>query len=112
MAKTKQPTENKDLVIDGNFNYQIVISKDGYTLDTPMTVNNDVAAMLHSRSVIEMIKKDCELTKTSPMYKMLTAADKKMFNDRYNKLIHAAYILGTVSGDLLMKAMYASDKKD
>lgn len=107
--KKKEKQEN--LVIDGNFNYKIVISGDGYTLDTPSTINNDVAAMLHSRSVVEMIKKDCELTKKTDMFKTLPASKKKQFNDRYNKLIHAAYILGTLSGELLMKAMYASDKE-
>lgn len=109
MKKKEQP---KDLVIDGNFTYQIVISGEGYTLDTPSTINNDVAAMLHSRSVVEMIKKDAEITKKSPMFKMFDAKQKKQYNDRYNKLIHAAYILGALSGELLMKAMYASDKKD
>jgi len=109
--KSKSADESKDLVIDGNFTYQIAIDKEGYTLDSPKTINNDVAAMLHSRSVIEMIKKDYEITKSSDMYKALPAAKKKQFNDRYTKLIHAVYILGTVSGELLMKAMYASEKE-
>ena len=108
----KKATEVKDLIIDGAMNYKITINEEGYTLETTNTIDNDVAAMLHSRSVIEMIKKDCEMTKKSDMYKALPASKKKQFNDRYNKLIHASYILGTVSGELLMKAMYASDKKD
>lgn len=111
-GKRKSADKPQDLVIEGNFNFKITIDKDGYLLDTPSTINNDVAAMLHSRAVVEMIKKDCEMTKKSELYKLLSADKKKQFNDRYNKLIHAAYILGTVSGELLMKAMYASDKKD
>jgi hypothetical protein len=106
----KKVTESKNLVIEGSINYKITISKEGYELETKNSIDNDVAAMLHSRGVIDMIKKDCELTKQTDIFKALSATKKKQFNDRYNKLIHAAYILGTVSGELLMKAMYASDK--
>jgi hypothetical protein len=106
----KKATEVKDLIINGAMEYKLTISKEGYELQTKNTINNDVAAMLHARAVVDMIKKDCEITKKSDMYKALSAARKKQFNDRYSKLIHATYILGTISGELLMKAMYASEK--
>jgi hypothetical protein len=113
MAKAKKVAETpKDLIIEGNMDFTITISNEGYLLETKNSIDNDVAAMLHSRSVIEMIKKDCEMTKKSPMFKMFDSKQKKMYNDRYDKLIHASYILGTISGELLMKAMYASDRKD
>lgn len=112
MAKAKKVAETpKDLIIEGNMDFTIAINNEGYSLETKNSIDNDVAAMLHSRSVIEMIKKDCEMTKKSPMFKMFDGKQKKMFNDRYDKLIHASYILGTLSGELLMKAMYASDKE-
>jgi hypothetical protein len=101
-----------ELVIEGSINYKLTISKEGYELETSNTINNDIAAMLHSRGVVEMIKKDSEMTKKSPMFKMFDTKQKKMFNDRYDKLIHAAYILEKLSGELLTKAMIANDKKD
>ena len=107
----KKVTEPKNLIIEGSIDYKLTISKEGYELETKNSIDNDVAAMLHSRGVIEMIKKDSEMTKQTDMFKALPASKKKQFNDRYNKLIHAAYILGTVSGELIMKAMYASDNK-
>lgn len=107
----KEKETPKDLIIEGNIDFTITINKEGYLLETKNSVDNDVAAMLHARGVIEMIKKDSEMTKKMPVYKSLTPEYKKQFNDRYNKLIHASYILGTISGELLMKAMYASDKE-
>lgn len=108
----KQKETPKDLIIEGNMDFTITINGEGYSLETKNNVNNDVASMLHARGVVEMIKKDCELTKQTDMFKALSASKKKMFNDRYSKLIHASYILGTLSGELLMKAMYASQKED
>lgn len=100
-----------NLVIEGSIDYKLTISKGGYELETSNTINNDIAAMLHSRGVVEMIKKDSEMTKKSPMFKMFDTKQKKMFNDRYDKLIHAAYILEKLSGELLTKAIIANDKK-
>lgn len=100
-----------NLVIEGSIDYKLTISKKGYELETSNTINNDIAAMLHSRGVVEMIKKDSEMTKKSPMFKMFDTKQKKMFNDRYDKLIHAAYILEKLSGELLTKAIIANDKK-
>ncbi len=99
------------LVIKGSINYELTISKEGYELETLNTIDNDVAAMLHSRGIVEMIKKDSEMTKKSTMYKLLNTEQKKNFNDRYNKLIHASYILEKLSGELLTKAMIANDKE-
>lgn len=111
-GKRKSADTPNELVIEGSIDYKLKISKEGYELETSNTINNDVAAMLHSRGVVEMIKKDSEMTKKSPMFKMFDTKQKKMFNDRYDKLIHAAYILEKLSGELLQKAMIASDKKD
>jgi len=110
--KNKSKQESNSLVIEGVINYKLTISKEGYELETLNTIDNDIAAMLHSRGVVEMIKKDSEMTKSSQMYKMLDTKQKKMFNDRYNKLIHASYILEKISGELLTKAMIVNDKKD
>jgi hypothetical protein len=108
----KKATEVKDLIIDGSMDYKLTIDKEGYSLATSNTINNDVAAMLHARGIVDMIKKDSEMTKQGPMWKVLKAKDKKMFNDRYDKLIHASYILEKLAGELLYKAMIASDRKD
>lgn len=107
----KEVSTPKDLVIEGNMDFTITINKDGYSLETKNNISNDVASMLHARSVVEMIKKDCEMTKKSDMYKALSSVKKKQFNDRHSKLIHASYILGTLSGELLMKAIYANNKE-
>jgi len=110
--ENKSADAPNELVIEGSINYKLTISKEGYELETSNTINNDIAAMLHSRGVVEMIKKDSEMTKGSDIYKALSADKKKQFNDRYDKLIHASYIIQKLSGELLQKAMYAADKKD
>lgn len=110
--ENKSADAPKELVIEGSLSFKLTISKEGYELETSNTINNDIAAMLHSRGVVEMIKKDSEMTKKSPMFKMFDTKQKKMFNDRYDKLIHAAYILEKLSGELLTKAMMANNKED
>ena len=51
------------------------------------------------------------MTKKTDLYKTLPASKKKQYNDRYNKLIHATYILGTLSGELLTKAIIISSRE-
>lgn len=100
--------KQENIIIEGSMNYKLTISKEGYELETSNTIDNDIAAMLHSRGVVEMIKKDSEITKKSQMFKLFDTKQKKMFNDRYNKLIHASYILEKLSGELLHEAMLAA----
>jgi len=109
--ENKSEESSTNLVIEGSIDYKLTISKGGYELETKNSIDNDVAAMLHARGIIEMLKKDSEMIKASPIRKMMKPDEKKEADSKYNKLIHAAYILEKLSGELLTKAMIANDKK-
>jgi len=48
----------------------------------------------------------------APIYKMMKPDKRKEFNSKYDKLIHASYIIEKLSGKLLENAMIAINKKD
>jgi hypothetical protein len=109
--ENKSAESPTNLVIEGSIDYKLTISKEGYELETKNSIDNDLAAMLHARGIIEMLKKDSEMIKASPIRKMMKPDEKKEADSKYNKLIHASYIIGEISGKLLTKAMIANDKK-
>lgn len=110
--ENKSDESPTNLVIEGSIDYKLTISKEGYELETKNSIDNDLAAMLHARGIIEMYKKDSEMTKAHPIYKMMKPNKRKEFNSKYDKLIHASYIIEKLSGKLLENAIIAINKKD
>lgn len=101
----KETKKFEPLTIDGTINFQIRITEEGYEIECPRSIENDLAMCLVVKDIVEKRIVDCKLT-----LERVKGADKKFIKERQSKLVHTSFGLGTLSNDILMTLLTKASK--
>lgn len=105
-VKQAEVKKLEPLEITGTIEYKIVITDEGYTIESPRNIQNDLAASLIAKDIVERRQVDIKIT----LENAKGAADKKFLKERKDKLIHTSYGINTIATDILMTLINKASK--
>lgn len=105
LKPVKETKKIEPLVIDGTINYQIRITDEGYEIECPRAIENDLAVALLTRDIVEKRLVDIKITIDA-----VKGADKKFLKERQAKLVHTSYGLNVLSSDIIMTILKKASK--
>lgn len=97
-TSAKEVKKIEPLTIKGTIEYEIRITGEGYEIEVPRSIQNDLMCVLVTKDIVERRQVDLKITLES----IKGADNKKFLKERQSKLVHTAYGVNIVATDIIM----------